>query len=283
MKNHTFIFVFWELLFLISIPAITKAQFGHVEQTANNKPTLVILGTYHMATTSSNVINIDVDDVTSPERQRQMLELIDKLKTFKPTKIALECDYKNQSKIVEQYNDYLSGNFELTRSEVHQIGYRLAKESGHKKVFCIDWGIFPEDPLYNYESYSRQHPRLNEYLNNLYEDNEDIAKNSAEKITSRTITENLMARNEPVANKKSHQGYFKFLRIGKEDEYVGANYLSWWYERNLKILTNIIRFTESPDDRILVVYGAGHNYLLNQFAKESGFYEVESPLKYLMK
>jgi hypothetical protein len=47
------------------------------------------------------------------------------------------------------------------------------------------------------------------------------------------------------------------------------------------ILTNIIRLTDSPSDRILVVYGAGHNKLLNQLAKESDFYTVESPLKYL--
>jgi pheromone shutdown protein TraB len=47
------------------------------------------------------------------------------------------------------------------------------------------------------------------------------------------------------------------------------------------ILTNIIRLTDSMDDRILVVYGAGHNKLLNQLAKESDFYTVESPLKYL--
>ncbi|MGI9068450.1 MAG: DUF5694 domain-containing protein [Pyrinomonadaceae bacterium] len=42
-----------------------------------------------------------------------------------------------------------------------------------------------------------------------------------------------------------------------------------------------IRATGSPNDRILVVYGIGHAKLLNQFARESGFYNVESPLKYL--
>jgi hypothetical protein len=49
----------------------------------------------------------------------------------------------------------------------------------------------------------------------------------------------------------------------------------------MKILVNLIRITDSMDDRILAVYGNGHNKLLNQFAKESGFYTVETPLKYL--
>lgn len=71
------------------------------------------------------------------------------------------------------------------------------------------------------------------------------------------------------------------MRIGRDKEYIGANYFSWWYGRNMQILTNIVRITDSMNDRILVVYGAGHAKLLNQLATESGFYNVESPLKYL--
>ena len=268
------------LLFAL-FPIPLRAQFGNVSQHAEEKPHLVILGTYHMATTSSNVINIDVDDVRAPERQKQMTALMGKLNKFNPTKIALECDWDNQSAILKRYNAYLAGDYELSRNEIDQIGFRLAKQSGHQKVYCIDWGIFPDDPLYNYETYARQHPELDAYLNGLYKDNERIAAQSAEKIASRTIVENLIAKNQPDAIDQDHQGYFRLLRIGQENEYAGANYLSWWYQRNLKIFTNIIRITESPDDRILVVYGAGHNKLLNQFARESAYYEVESPLKYL--
>jgi hypothetical protein len=71
------------------------------------------------------------------------------------------------------------------------------------------------------------------------------------------------------------------MRIGRGKEYVGASYVAWWYRRNLVILDNIVRLTDSPNDRILVVYGVGHAKLLTQFAKESGFYDVESPLNYL--
>lgn len=268
-------------LFFTIFPTTLRAQLGNVNQDAEEKPKLVVLGTYHMATTTSNVINIDADDVTTPERQKEMLELMEKLKKFKPTKIALECDYGVNEKVQKQYDDYLAGDFELTRNEVHQIGFRLGKELGHKKVYCIDWGIFPDDPLYNYITYSKQHPELNQYLKELRKNNGEYASKRAEEIASRSIVENLIVENQPENIDEDHQGYFNLLRIAKGDEYVGANYLSWWYGRNLKILTNIIRFTESPNDRILVIYGAGHNKLLNQLAKESAFYDVESPLKYL--
>jgi hypothetical protein len=75
--------------------------------------------------------------------------------------------------------------------------------------------------------------------------------------------------------------HFDLLRIGLGKEYAGANHLSWWYRRNMIILANIIRITDSPNDRILVIYGTGHSKLLTQFAKESAFYNVESPLNYL--
>jgi len=281
MKYFTKPLLFTGFFILTILPITLKAQLGNVNQDAEEKPKLVVLGTYHMATTTSNVINKDVDDVTTPERQREMLELMGKLRKFNPTKIALECDYEVNDKAQKQYHDYLAGDFKLTRNEVHQIGFRLGKELNHKKIYCIDWGIFPDDPLYNYITYSKQHPELNEYLNELYKDNEEKSLRSAEKIASKSIIDNLIDENQPDNIDIDHQGYFTLLRIAKDDEYVGANYMAWWYGRNLKILTNIIRFTESPNDRILVVYGAGHNKLLNQLARESAFYDVESPLKYL--
>ncbi|MEW6736827.1 MAG: DUF5694 domain-containing protein, partial [Acidobacteriota bacterium] len=70
-------------------------------------------------------------------------------------------------------------------------------------------------------------------------------------------------------------------RIGLGDQYPGANWVQYWYGRNLKIFVNLMRITESPDDRILVIIGAGHLKLLKQFAEESGSFVLENPLKYL--
>ncbi len=102
-----------------------------------------------------------------------------------------------------------------------------------------------------------------------------------EKLYLLPIIDQLILLNQPERMEKSHKGYFNIMRIGRGKEYVGAGYLSWWYRRNMVILTNIIRLTDSPKERILVIYGYGHLKLLTQFAKESGFYTVENPLKYL--
>ena len=267
--------------FLFLSTFAVKAQIGIVDRDAKTKPTLVVLGTYHMGTPGNNVINGKVDDISTPERQKQIVELVEKLKKFKPTKIAVECDVEDDAKTQEFYDKYLSGKYELTKNETNQIGFRLAKDLDHKKVYCVDWGIFPDDPLYNYEKYAAKDAELDKFLKDVYRKLKEKSDAESERLFKLSVADQFILINQPDRIEKDHQGYFDLMRIGLRAEYVGANYLSWWYGRNMKILTNIIRITDSPNDRILVVYGVGHAKLLNQFAKESDFYTVESPLKYL--
>lgn len=70
-------------------------------------------------------------------------------------------------------------------------------------------------------------------------------------------------------------------QIGKGDQYIGLNWLLDWYERNLKTYINITRITESTDERILLIIGTGHTFLIQQLLEDSGDYTLESPLKYL--
>lgn len=272
--------IFWVLF---SQLLIINAQVGIVDRDAKVKPTFVLLGTYHMGSEGNNVFKSDVDEVTSPKRQKQIAELLEKLKEYKPTKIAIECDVEVNDKFQERYDKYVAGKYELTKNERDQIGFRLAKELEHKKIYCVDWGIFPKDQLYWYENYAKKDEELNKYLKEIRKVGKKNNDANNKKLRSLSIIDQLLFLNQPNQIEKGHKSYYDIMRIGRGEEYVGANYLSWWYGRNMKILTNIIRITDTPNDRMLIVYGAGHNKLLTQFATESGFYDVESPLKYLQK
>lgn len=39
---------------------------------------------------------------------------------------------------------------------------------------------------------------------------------------------------------------------------AGADLVSDWFRRNMRIYTNIVRLIDSAEERILVIYGAGH-------------------------
>lgn len=261
----------------------THGQTGIVDQNAKNKPEIVFIGTYHMGNQGNNVFKGEHDDILSPKRQIELQELLDKLKEFKPTKIVIERDIEDSALVLNQYQKYLEGNLELTGNETHQIGFRLAKELNLTRVYSVDWGIFPSDPLYNYEAYAKNDPELNHFLTAIYEERGNYYQERNEKLNELSILNQIKMLNSPETIESDHKGYFDIMRIGKGDEYVGANYLSWWYGRNMKILVNIIRITESNNDRILVIYGSGHMKLLTQLAKESQFYDVIDPIELLEK
>ena len=55
--------------------------------------------------------------------------------------------------------------------------------------------------------------------------------------------------------------------------FEGADALAtYWYSRNLRIFRKIQMITESPEDRILVIFGNGHVSIFNQLFKCSPEY-----------
>jgi hypothetical protein len=81
--------------------------------------------------------------------------------------------------------------------------------------------------------------------------------------------------------KKDHQMYINMARIGNMNDYVGIDWLIWWYQRNLILYSNITRIANSSEDRILLIIGSAHVYLISQFLKESGLFGLESAERYL--
>lgn len=63
---------------------------------------------------------------------------------------------------------------------------------------------------------------------------------------------------------KDVASYFAFVPYGDPFEYAGPDLLALWYQRNIRIYHNIVALIDSPNDRILVVYGAGHLGWLRQ-------------------
>src|SRR5215472_18888926 len=133
---------------LFVLVATGLGQTKDAAKTASTKKARVlVLGVFHMANPGRDMFNLQVDDVLAPKRQKELSELAETLKKFQPTKIALESPVGSE-KVRKQYEDYLAGNYSLTRNESEQIGFRLAKELGHKQIYGIDiQGDFPFDPI----------------------------------------------------------------------------------------------------------------------------------------
>jgi len=258
----------------------------------------MILGSDHLANPGINVFNTKMDDVLAPKRQREIEQLVTQLKAFRPTKVALEADERFDAKINANYHGYLEGTYQLKRGEGDQIGFRLAKQMGLPKLYCVDYfrnyrqepdGFFPEnfdwdlvDPDKFAKAHNQEHlmgqPPMAE--GKITQDADGTIWVEPEKYEP--ITDMYRRLNQPEGRLADHQQYLRIARVGLGDQYPGANWVGHlWYTWNLQIFVNLTRITESPNDRILLIIGAGHVYLIQQFLEESGEYSIESPLRYL--
>ena len=255
------------------------------------KPTIMILGSGHLANWGADRINYRMDDVLAPKRQAELQQLAEQLARFKPTKIAVEVDTNWEAELQEEYNGYLQGNFQLKPHEIHQIGFRLAKQMGHPKVHCVDYlrddlmiREDREDHLTDYGAFAEMNDQ--EHLlgppptGKMTQDEDGTIWIEPEKYEP--IVDMYIQENQDEKIRTNLRDYLRIARIGLRDEYPGANWVAhFWYNRNLKTFVNLTRITESEDERILLIIGAGHLGFLKQIVEDSEVYHIESPLQYL--
>lgn len=246
------------------------------------KPKLMILGSYHMANPGKDVINFKANDVLTPKSQREVEQLVKRLKEFKPTKIAAEVELEKYDELEERYQNYLNGGYQLGRNEVDQIGFRLARAMGHHKVYPVDWNKPPPGDFatIDFESFAKANNQKS-LLEEAYSRGRSLVAKEEEIQEKGSLIDLYRFINQPKNLREEHQIYFTLARIGKNDQYPGADWVQYWYGRNLKIFVNLTRITGSDDDRILLIIGSGHVWVFQQFAEDSGYYILESPLKYL--
>jgi hypothetical protein len=229
---------------------------------AEGRPEILVLGTFHMANPGRDLHNMSADDVLVPRRQQEIAQLVEVLTRFRPTKIAIESTV-GSSRVTGHYADYLAGKYELTRNEDEQIGFRLARELGHKEIYPVDEdGDFPYGRVVNYAKATGGTARLDAVQAGI----EKRVREQDDYLHSHTVLETLTLMNSDATVARDVASYFAFVPFGDPDDYAGPDLLAMWYQRNVRIYRNIVALIGSPEERILVIYGAGHLGWLRQDA-----------------
>jgi len=91
-----------------------------------------------------------------------------------------------------------------------------------------------------------------------------VVKEQGDYLHSHTVHEMLEYMNSDARTAKDMALYYQVVPYGDPDDYAGADLLAAWYQRNMRIYQNIVKLVESPNDRILVIFGAGHLAWLRQ-------------------
>lgn len=244
----------------ISLPlAILAISLSACAQ-SDPRPEILVLGTFHMANRNRDIFNLQADDDLAPKRQQEIAQVIEVLKKFHPTKIAIEADLEN-SQIARDYSDYLAGKYALSRDETNQIGFRLAKELGHPAVYPVNVvGDFPMQRAINFAKAHGSSDKLDALMATFGAE----VKQEQAFLLSHTVLEMLAYLNSDSLAAKDVAQYYAVVPFGESGDYAGPDLLALWYERNIRIYHHIRALAESPNDRVLVIYGAGHLGWLQQ-------------------
>lgn len=255
-------FALWALS---SLPGFSQ-QSSARRDTVTARPEVLVLGVYHMASSGGHVVESRVDDVLAPKRQAEIAELMRVLKEFQPTKIAVEESFSRGSNLSRLYRDYLDGKHELTRNETQQIGFRLAKELGHPTVYAVDAdGEFPWPRV---EDFAEARGHTEEFDAIKGELTAAVEAQNAY-LASHTVLDALLYMNSDDTAAQSLARDYKVAHLGEPWNWAGPDLVSDWFRRNMRIYSNILTLIDSPDERVLVIFGAGHlGWLRHNFATD---------------
>ena len=262
---------------LLGAAPLTAQDIPILDRPPKPWPQVMVVGTVHLANPGADAVKSALDDVLAPKRQREIEAVVGSLARYRPTKILVEREPRVQPRLDSTYRAYVAGSYQLTRNEVDQVAFRLAKQMGHAGVWAIDHQMgLAFDKAMEFAARNGQQDevarfgatiqKIEAYFNRLY--------------ATGTIAEILAVQNSDAQADDGVAMYQLMSRIGKDTSYVGADIAADWYRRNIRIYANILRLIE-PGDRVLVLIGGGHRPLLRQFFLQSPGYEFVPTLPYL--
>lgn len=235
-------------------------------------------GTFHMGmTTDKNKTEFDEND---KENQKKVHAIAQKIAAFKPTVILVEYKPEYNSKLQESYKQYLENPdmFFKNPSEVQLLAFELGRLCGTKRIYGIDHKMG-----YNYEIGNEIENKINKkFHDNFYKDPLSF-------FPSVNIDQNKLSLLEKlkITNKDE---YLNFLitvnadiltHVGKENGFEGADEAAKYYQRNLRMYSNMNRINLKPSDRVFLLMGASHTAFFRDFISRSVKYEMVNTFDYL--
>ena len=230
----------------------------------------------------TNDANSTEFDEHNKENQIQVHAIAQQLAAFKPTVLIIETTPKYDSVIQKEYHDYVENPnmYFKSPSEIELLAYELGRLAGTERIYGIDHRMG-----YNYMI------------------GEEI-ENAIDSIGYKTYSENLLSYFPEVDQEydslglldqlllTNHDQFLDFLitvnadlltHAGTTDGFEGADEAAKYYQRNLRMYSNLNRIALDSTDRVFVLMGASHTAFFRDFMSRSPKYEMVNTFDYLGK
>ena len=249
-------------------------------QMPNKRIKILLIGTWHFDVNStSDRTTSNLNDLTSPKRQREIDSVDAQLAAFRPDKFFVENTPARQARWDSLYQLMQEGRLSDTasRNEIFQIGLKTARLAGLKQgVTCVD--VQQNIRMDKYEAFAEAHKNdPDSAQNRVFSINFCKPVPSLKKLmATKTVSGLLLAVNTRDYLQNQNYDYSHwFLGANAGDDYAGVDGTISWYERNLKIFVNVLRNVDvDHDQRYILLYGAAHIPQLKHFFANHPLFEV---------
>ncbi len=275
------IYKYTKLIGIILLTHLTHAQ-------ENQKTEISLLGTFHFNqfhnSESSN------NNFFGAKKQKEIAFVLKRLKDFKPDQIYIEREPQYQAQIDSLYGLYKNNKLKLEKlengaGEVYQLAFRLAKALDLKTPKCVNhYESTPQSLLSSGSNIEKYQSTLKNF--------QDLGRSVVGKLLQgeASLLETLLKMNLPENISLSHDllfnipayvqdgefsSYDKVSKASIDKRYIGAEFISLFYERNLKIYSNILNTQlKHNDQRILFITGQVHVGVLQELLSKNKHFKV---------
>jgi hypothetical protein len=242
------------------------------------KISVLNLGTFHMGQTSdANKTEFDEND---KKNQMAVKAIAQKLALFRPTVIIVETPPSFDKKLQAEYSEYVSNPKMKFKdpSEIELLAYELGRLSGTKRIYGIDHKMG-----YNYNIGSEMVNSIDSLWHNKY------YKDPLKYYPEVNVDENKLSLLDKL-KLTNHHSYLDFLievnaemlaHVGSENGFEGADEATKYYQRNMRMYSNLNRINLTADDRVFILMGASHTAYLRDFISRSPKYKMVNTFDYL--
>lgn len=233
-------------------------------------PKVMLVGSFHFAypgMDSHKTIEKYKVDILSDQKQAELKDLLDYISRFNPTKIIVE-SRSNTAYLMDRYRNWKAGKEDLKRNEIDQIGIKLMDRFGLDTLYGVDTKGMSYDMATSSDSSNYKN-----LFSEIYGDY-DLGENQIEMnywdwyahedilTYEMSLLDYFQHQNSDIVIERMHGHY---ILSDKTKDYNQIDGLTLnWYNRNLRTYKEITMIETVPEDRIMILFGAGHLAILKQ-------------------
>ncbi|NAS14428.1 DUF5694 domain-containing protein [Poritiphilus flavus] len=220
-------------------------------------------------------------EVLTGENQKEISRLLDKLAGYNPTKIVLEWEPSRQSKMNKTFQEFLKNDFDISKreNEVFQLGFRLGKRVMHDSLYLFDnqTEFIGSLENFSFDSFVKYAKENDEGFYNKYEKViGEVFTEYQKKLESLSLYDRILLMNSPKAQEMNARRMHMFeMRVGIGKNWIGPDWLGRFYQRNVRMVGNVLKFAEEGD-RIIIIVGDNHKWILDMLFENTPDFNVVS-------